>query len=371
MSNSLTLIEIKTPASVFVPNGLDYFLENIEKQARSFDRDISTARGRDSIRSLANDIAKSKNILDKMGKELGTEYREKISAINTERNRAVDRLQKLQDEMRKPLTEWEDAEDSRVKAHEEAIAAMTSLAVFGDFLTPTSAEITTRLQALPEKYQRDWQEFSDRSSKEHERVQDVLNKMLAERKRQEEEQADLARLRAEEERRLQKEREERIAAEAAAKAKAEAEEKAKIEADRQAKLAEQARQDVIRQKEESERKAKADAEAAAKREAEAKAALEKAEADKVSAAIKAEQDKKDAAEAAAKAERLRIAADQEKERKEAEAREADKAHRAKINNDALTALVKITDSTQITMDALKKIVVAIAKGEIPNVRISY
>jgi Holliday junction resolvasome RuvABC DNA-binding subunit len=56
-----------------------------------------------------------------------------------------------------------------------------------------------------------------------------------------------------------------------------------------------------------------------------------------------------------------------RDEKEASRREANKAHRAKINNTAVAALV----GAGLSENAAKAAVTAIAKGDVPNVTISY
>ena len=357
--NDLITINETTPLKLYEnPKTMDDWISRLESEIKSLALDISTEKGRENIRSVAYQLARTKAALDKAGKDLGAEYREKINAINAERNRGVEKLQAIQDEARAPLTEWENAEKSRVKSHEDGIAAMSALAVFpSDMPSLQSGMVQERIASLPSLFQRDWQEFAKRATETHESVHSALQRLLTERQKAEAEAAELARLRAEEEARKQKEREDQIAAEAAAKAKADAEAKAKAEAELQAKEAEEALQAVIREKEAAVAKAKAESEAAAKRESEHKASLEKAERDRIAAA-----------EAAAKAERDNIAAEEKRKAAEAAAREADKAHKAKINNAALEAIQK---ASGISDESAKAIVIAIAGGHVPNVKIIY
>ena len=70
---------------------------------------------------------------------------------------------------------------------------------------------------------------------------------------------------------------------------------------------------------------------------------------------------------AAAAERKRIAQEQHAEEEAAIKRELNKKHRAKINNEALTALV----AEGIAEDAGKVAISAIAKGSVPHIKITY
>lgn len=351
--NALVTIETLTPATVFAPGGVETIISKLEADVRAIKTDISTDAGRKEIASIAYKVARSKTALDEMGKTLVADIKAQAAKIDAERRVIRDRLDALKDEVRKPLTDWEDAEKNRVAGHEQAIAAMAQL-----LHTPAtgSADIRRYLEDLSGIMQRDWQEFAARATGTADQVRESLNKTLSDFVKREEEAAELARLRAEQAEREKKEREERIAREAAEKAKAEAEAKAKREA------------------EETARKAAAEQKRIEQEKADAQARAEKAEADRLAAIAKAERDAKEAAE---KAERDRLAAIEAEKRRheeaarraaaEAAAREADNKHRAKVNNAAVAALV----SGGIAEDVAKAVVTLIAKRQVPAVSISY
>ena len=67
------------------------------------------------------------------------------------------------------------------------------------------------------------------------------------------------------------------------------------------------------------------------------------------------------------AERKRVAAQKKSEAEEAEKRAKNKAHRLKIDNEALGAIVAL----DIPMDRAQDLLIAIAKGAVPHVSIQY
>lgn len=351
--NALVTIETLTPEVVFAPGGVDAIISKLEADVRSVKTDMSTEAGRKEIASLAYKVARSKTALDDMGKDLVSGLKAQAGKIDAERRVIRDRLDALKDEVRKPLTDWENADKERVAAHEQALAGMIQL-----IHTPAtcSDDIRRYLSDLSQAAQRDWQEFASRATATADEVRASLNRSLADMVKREAEAAELARLRAEQAAREQKEREDRIAAEAAERARIAAETKAKQEAEATAAKADAERRRV-------------EQEAAA-----ALARAERAEAERKAAAEKALRDAREAAEAA---ERKRVAAIEderkrvadEKARADAETakREADKQHRAKINNAAVLAFIAggMTDA-----DA-KLAVTLIAKRQIPAVSISY
>ena len=302
--NALALVTRLTPATVFKDNGLDPIIDLIEKEVRATVLDISTPKGRKDIASLAHKVAKSKNGLDEMGKQLVKGWKESAKRVDVERARAWDRLEALQKEVRQPLTEWEDKEKSRIATHEANLAEIENSGRFTaeNWQSLPIEAMQDRLTEI-QRDKPDWQEFSARAKIATEAVIATITAAIVKRQSHDAEQAELARLRKEEEERKQREHEDRIRAEAAEKARIAAEAEAKRKADAEAarvkaenEKAEQARLKIQREKDE----------------AEARAA--KAESDRIAAEQKAARDRELAKEFALKAERDRIAAAEKAER---------------------------------------------------------
>lgn len=335
-------------------------LKEIETEVMAVVPDLSTAKGRKEIASLAFKVAKSKVVLDNLGKDLVSEWKTKASKVDESRKYARDFLDSLKDRVRQPLTDWEAAEEARVKAEAEAA-----------------------------KYASDW----DEAHKDHEHFLMVkelerkaaeleamkaaqLAKEQAEREAEEARQAKAARKKqAEIDEANRIAREKRIAEEAAAMAKKDAEER--LEAER--KAAEQRLIDAeakrirdlveAKAKAEAEKKAIVEAEERAKviaeqkRLADIQAEKDKAEAEKKAMIeVHAKKDR-EAAELAAK-EQARIAAEKAEEKE----RQENVAHQKRVNNEAIGCLIQ---SAGVDEPVAKRVLVAIAKGQIANVFIRY
>ena len=312
-STELVPINSLVPSQVFKEGGADPILDEIENQVRSGVYDISTAKGRDEIKSVAYKIARSKTALDNMGKALGEEALRTKQAIDSERRKVRERLDALKDEIRKPLTEFEEREKNRIAGHEQAISDIRDAVNF-DVPDPDVETISARIESMEKRCRREWEEFSQRGADAYKASKEKLTQMLDARKKRDAEQAELERLRREQEERERLEREERMKQEAADKARREAEEKAKKEAEESAR----------------------------------RAAEEK--------------------EAALKAERERVEREKREQEELAAKREADKNHKAKINNGALSCL---TEKCGLDDDQANSVVAAIARGEIKHVKIFY
>lgn len=343
-AKDLVAIKVLTPEIVFAPGGVDEILGKIENEVRSFKGDISTLGGRNAIASMAYKVARSKTALDDLGKQLVSDWKAKASAVDAERRTIRERLDTLKDEVRKPLTDWENANTLRIEGHEKAIQDLQALLDFGGE-QPTVAQAQERLDILAARPERNWEEFSQRGSETREFVRSRLSDLHKAAVKREAEAAELARLRAENAAREQKEREERIAAMAAEQARVAAETKARREAEELA-----ARADAEHRRMEREA-------------SEAVARAERAEAQTRAAAARAEIERT----AAVEAERQRVAQERAAETAATAKREADKRHKGRINSAAVADLVK----AGLPEDQAKSAIIAIASGKVANVRIQY
>lgn len=332
--------------------GLDYLINEVRTKVSGTVYDISTKKGRDDCASDAYKVARSKAALDRFGKALSAEYKEIPKKIDAERKRAFDELEAIQKEVRKPLTDWEEAEESRKRERE---AWVDSLRLDPLTVNQLSAEeLDINLGAIESIIiDAEWLgEYEVEARRVKGNTLELLRTALTDRKKYEAEQAELAKLRAEAEARAKQDEIDRIAREAAERATREAEEKSQAERD-----------------------------AAAKREADAKAAQELAERQRLEAVerekqakaraeaekLAADQRAKDAAEAARLAEIERQRLEQERIALEQRQREADREHRKRVNRTALEAFI----NGGMPEDCAKHAVTLIAKGTIPAIRIEY
>lgn len=353
MTNQLAIIETMSPQEIFNGRNIESILSKVAEEVRTEESDISTDKGRKEIASRAYKIARSKTFLDDLGKKLGEDAQAKLNAINSERKKCREFLDSLKDEIRKPLTEWEQSEKRRVENHEREILKIKELGLSAELNWQTMGQSQIQSSILEiESCDRDWEEFEGRSKTEITAALQKLGKSLDALARFEAERAELARLRAAEAERIQKEREERIAKDAAERARIEAEARADAEAKRIAAAAEQENQRVIGEKIDAEQRA---ARILAEKEASERRAQE--------AAVRAEAEKTRAVEQ----ERLRIERERQAALAAEQARENNRKHVAKINRSVLDALVLVGAPDELG----KAIVTAIATGKIPHTKIQY
>ena len=351
-----------------VEGGAQSLFDRIAEQARSIVPDLSTDKGRKAIASMARKVASSKTAFDAHGKELKEQYTAITSKIDADRKLFRDQCDALRDEIRKPLTDWENAEKDRVQAIQDKIAQFDSGRV--DIGSPLSLILSVIAEIEAIAIDESFAEYQEHAKLQKYECLEVLRKVQVDREKYEAEQAELDRLRQAEALRQQQERDAQIAREAAEKATREAEEKARFEAER-----------VQREKleaEQREAKLKYEAEQALIREQQLKEQAEQqarqAEIDKALAIERAEQAAKQAEhnkQLAIQAERERITREakekEEAERKEQERREADKAHKKQVCDAILAELAKINIDEKTGQDLIK----AIYNNQIPNIKITF
>lgn len=342
-----------------IEGGAQSLFDKIAEQARSIVPDLSTDKGRKAIASMARKVASSKTAFDAHGKELKEQYTAITSKIDADRKLFRDQCDALRDEIRKPLTDWENAEKQRVVDIELRIASLKQ--EFGSSSSSDIQNYINRIESI--EIDDSFMEFQDKAKLQKYETLEFLNKLLIEAKDKEEKEAELERLRIAEQQRLQQEHEARIAREAAEKATREAEEKALLEVER-----------VQREKleaEQREAKLKHDAEQALireeqlKRQAEIDKALAKERAE--AQARQAEIDRQKAIEDERKRIEMEQLAKDEAERKAQELREADKAHKKQVCDSILAEFAKLNIDEKTGKDLIK----AIYNNQIPNITIKF
>ncbi|WP_417615369.1 exonuclease domain-containing protein [Parasphingorhabdus sp.] len=357
----------KNPASVLKDTAkLNEFLIEMRKDATArAGTNVKTKKGQDAIRSAAASVSKTKVVIDKAGQKQTEVWRKKTTKVNEARKLVSTEMDKIRDAVRKPLTDWEEGDKLREKLVADTIARLEQAHIVR--IDETAGDVQGRLDEIRGINIITEENFKDQTDSVSQMRDDVvasLTQSVADLKASEAEKAELAELRAEKEKReaeeAQKAEEARIAEEQAAAAeKAEAQRIADQEAEDK-RIQEAKDQAALEAKEKADREAQAAIDAANERAAQAErdAQAEKdraaqAERDRLAEQKRIEQEK--AAEA------KRIAGEQA-------AREADKAHRAKI---IATAEQALSENAQIDQSESARVVQAIVEGKIPAVAIQF
>jgi hypothetical protein len=331
--------------------GLNKIIEEVKSVVHGFDHDMSTATSRKKTASLSMKVRKLKTRLDSMGKELTSEWKAKAKAVDVNRKMIRDELDALAAEARKPLDEFELKERERVDEIQKRLRTIISFREIRD--GDCSDQITAMINELKNfTIDKSFEEFENEAHREKEISLKSLANAYEKQLKIEEEQAELARLKAEAKERDRKEREAQIAREAKEKAKQEAEEAAK----REREAAEQEIQRI-----------EAEKQAAIIREREAEQRAKEEQQARIEAEIRAKIEAERAAERARIAEINRQKEKEAKEAKEQERRNADLNHIRNYKLEAYKALMQ----EGLTKEHSINVVNAIESGRIPHVSITY
>lgn len=366
MSKELITIDTATGVQLYTEGHIESIIKRITEEALNMVPDVETEQGRDNIKSLAYKIARSKTTMDDLGKELNADSKTKIDLVNAERKKMRDEMDELKFKVRQPLTDFEDAEKKRIADIDDRIIDITNLRKDRDEYSEfyNSEYLTGKLAEAKAIVLDD--SFGDKlkdAAVEKDITISRLESNIAKRTTEENEKAELDRLRVEKEERDKEDYENRLKKEAAANAKREAEKKADQEKQHAADKARVEQQRIEDEKAEVERKAKEEKEEAAK-------AIEDAEkkrlADVQAVKDQAEREKQEIVrqqEEKAHFELERIAEETWADDK----RKADKENQRTINNNVLSALINLGIDPMVG----KTLIEAMAKGQIPHVTVNY
>jgi hypothetical protein len=236
---SLAVIETTSAALVYAPGALTALVDRLKQEVRAqlATLDVSIPKDKARIISLSARVATAKERLDEMGATLTEEHRAVVNAVNADRKIMRDDLAAFKVEVRKPVTDWENAEKSRVAEHEDVIR---QIEVLGRLDCPLNLEeIEARAGRISVLSDRNWQEFKQRAAgakaMSMESLSEAQNRAVEAKRLRE--QAE--RLEVEARERAIKEREEAAAKAATAEAERKATEQARLA--REAAEAEQRR----------------------------------------------------------------------------------------------------------------------------------
>lgn len=377
-------------------------IEALKTENAGLSFDYEDPKGNKAARSHVAGLRKLKADVERKRKALKADalaYGRRVDGIAKELTGEVEDMIAVHEG---PLKEIEQREEARKEALRERLA---ELAMPEEIIADsnTAREIAVRIADI--EIDESWQEFKAEAETLKAATLAALKQRFDELKKQEDDAAELERLRKEAAEREEKDRIEREAREAAEKQRREeeerkqreeqirkaAEEKARREAEEKAEAEGKAAEEAAerkRQEEQAERE-RIEAEAEAKRQAEEakrKEEAEKAMAEarrkeaEAQAAIEAERRK--AEEAKAEAERIKREA-QEAERKrqeeakrqqeEEEKRKANQQHREKVLTEAAKAIELIhgDGDTPGEYERALKIVRVIAEGRVPHTSIQF
>lgn len=145
------------------PENIGELIDTIttEARARAGTVDATTEQGRAKLVSLAYTVARTKTTIDDLGKSQVEGIKKAAKVIDDSRKIARDRLDALRDEIRKPVTEFENREKARVENHRRSLAGLEALGVI-HVGTPLE-ELNRRAESLAAFDTAAMEEFAERA----------------------------------------------------------------------------------------------------------------------------------------------------------------------------------------------------------------
>lgn len=225
---------------------LDAIYTRIEKMALGLVADVTTKEGVSQIKTCARQIASAKIKVDDAGKKVKAELNRLPDLIDENRRNFREKMEALQEEIRRPVTEIEERE----KEIEDIKAMHLAVAMSGSAIIKQQLEKVKAIELTAEK----WKESLAKAEKAVAGEISAMTIMLEAAEKREQEARELEELRKKKEEADRIIREQKIKEEAEHRAKAEAEaraaaekarlEREKAEAERRAAEAEKARQEA-------------------------------------------------------------------------------------------------------------------------------
>lgn len=341
---ALPVINPEQYPALYVAGGLDPYYQQIREQVMSEVPDVNSKKGIDRIKSLASMVSRSKTAVEKPGRDYLKHLKEQPKIIEAELRDWVSKMDALRDEVRYPVTELEQKEKARIAALDQRLNEIHKIGSCAEFDVLPSETINAWIEKLDAiAIDATWDEYQDRASAAKEAAKVKLSSALQTRLTWEAQQAEIARLKAEQEEKDRIQREEQIAA------------KARHEAE----------QNALREKIAAEQREQAAKDAQLKAEADAKEAHQRLIREQKESAER----ERVAAEQAAERERQRIAQEEANRKAEEERRAADVEHRRTYNREVIAAMQQALPSLS-EQDAIT-LLTAIVQQKVPHVTIQY
>jgi hypothetical protein len=341
----------------FSEENLKKLFKQVEDEVKNEVPDVETTEGRKRIKELALKINKSKDVVDKPMRDYLRILKAQPKVLEKLARDSKANYENLRERVLEPLLEAQGFQDNFLEW-------LNSVPMFCASPTITSTLLNDYLKSINEFDKSTiWPELQKKFNVAIEAATTSATVTLERVEAAEKQAAELEELRRKQAEAEQAERDRKIAEEAAARAQRIAEEKAQREREDVERRAVEAKQREEEAKQ-AEAKARRDAELAEqRRKDEAEAADRRAEQEKIESQKRAEA----AAKKAAEDERRRIEEEEAEQKRLAEAHEADKNHRIKINRAALVALV----AGGLSEEDAKLAITMIAKKQVPNIYVAY
>ena len=146
--SELVVIDVNeiVPLDFFMSNGVETFLADVKLKVEAFKPDVSTKKGIDEVKSNAASIARAKTAIDNLGKDEVAKLKDLPKKIDAKRKLFRDTMDDLKEQVRKPVTEIEEAEKAAALAEEMKLQEAEAQRIAE--LEAREAEVKAKLEKL-------------------------------------------------------------------------------------------------------------------------------------------------------------------------------------------------------------------------------
>ena len=234
--SALAKIDGLKPEFVFVPGNMDTILQQIREQALAMvaGLNISTPKMRKQIKDAKNLVVKSRTYIEKMRLGYVSAEKKRLATVDGEARRIREIFEGIEEEVARPLTEWEAQEQYRVDVLSKCLSDINGMQ---PHVYPTIPELEAAIAKLESIDPAKAHEYQVPIAQAKEQALAVLATELTKRRDAEAQQAELAKLRAESTARAEQDRLAGVAKEARELA---------VEAERKRAADEAAREDAAK-----------------------------------------------------------------------------------------------------------------------------
>jgi hypothetical protein len=194
-SAALVAIDDLPSDLLFTPGTVDDKLTLVREKylADAAKLDTSTETKRKKLKSLAFELVKLRTSVEGRAKAHTIDTKRKLAQIDSEKRRICDIIQGIQDEVRKPLTEWENAEKFRVDGFSNVLAEINRMQ---PHTYPTIEALQAGIAKLGSLDPSKMEEFSQQISTAKEAALKALTEDFVKRNQAEADRRELEELRA-------------------------------------------------------------------------------------------------------------------------------------------------------------------------------
>lgn len=196
-------------SAIFTEEGrLSTIIDTVKHMVNKFEPDITTEKGRKELASFAFKIAKTKTAIDGIGKDQVSDAKKAIKEIDNKRKFARDTLDEIKEEVRKPLTDFENAEKERIEQHNNLLNTISEQTdLYGNrWLEFSVDDMEGYLKTLEGLHSYNWQEFASVATDKIQKAYKTIEDSIVKRRKYDQEQKELEELRKQQELEAQKKR---------------------------------------------------------------------------------------------------------------------------------------------------------------------